>query len=206
VLLLDEPLGALDKRLRQQLGGELRRIQRQTGVTTIYVTHDQDEAFAMSDRIAVMNHGRIRQLDSPETIYDEPADLFVAGFVGEVNALEGQVVAAGGTEAIVQLDCGIRATVATTGGVRTHDRVVCVVRPERISVWAPGSAGPPGIGELGEARILDSVFMGSVRHLQLQCGDRSFGVRVPGTQDLSAVTDHACFGWKPHDSALFAAQ
>ncbi|HEY2642393.1 MAG TPA: ABC transporter ATP-binding protein, partial [Galbitalea sp.] len=91
VLLLDEPLGALDRRLRQQLGGELRRILREAAVTTIYVTHDQEEAFILSDRVAVMSRGRIRQVGTPVQIYTRPVDMFVANFVGETNTFTGRV-------------------------------------------------------------------------------------------------------------------
>ena len=91
VLLLDEPLGALDLKLRKQMGIELKRIQREVGITFIYVTHDQEEAMTMSDRIAVMNKGRYEQLAGPETLYERPATRFVAGFVGASNLLEGRI-------------------------------------------------------------------------------------------------------------------
>ena len=102
VLLLDEPLGALDFKLRKQMQSELKTIQRRVGITFIYVTHDQEEALTMSDRVAVMNAGRIEQCDSPEQIYRRPRSSFVADFVGEANLLSGRVVALNGR--LVQIE------------------------------------------------------------------------------------------------------
>jgi putrescine transport system ATP-binding protein len=105
VLLLDEPLGALDKKLRQETQGELKRIQATSGTTFIVVTHDQEEAMALSDRIAVMREGRIVQVGAPETVYDRPADLYVAGFIGEINRLDAEVAADDATAAVLRPEC-----------------------------------------------------------------------------------------------------
>src|SRR5439155_7319049 len=101
--LMDEPLSALDKQLREGLQLEIKRLHRQLGITFIYVTHDQREALIMSDRIAVMNEGRIEQLGSPTDLYDRPANRFVAGFVGESNFLEGEVVGTDGKAVAVAI-------------------------------------------------------------------------------------------------------
>ena len=108
VLLLDEPLGALDLKLRKGLQVQLKQIQRDVGITFVYVTHDQEEALTMSDRIAVMNQGRIEQVDDPEQVYERPASTFVAGFIGVSNLMPG-VVKAGGASGEVELDSGATA-------------------------------------------------------------------------------------------------
>jgi putative spermidine/putrescine transport system ATP-binding protein len=133
VLLLDEPLGALDLKLRQQLQVELKRIQSEVGITFIYVTHDQDEALTMSDRIAVMDGGRVIQVGAPNEVYDEPESDFVAGFVGVSNLLELPVQAVDGGTATLKL--GDRDSVTTTaGGLRAGQTAIVTIRPERISI------------------------------------------------------------------------
>ena len=106
VLLLDEPLGALDLKLRKGLQVELKRIQREVGITFVYVTHDQEEALTMSDRIAVMNHGRFEQVAEPEDVYERPATTFVAGFIGVSNLMPGEITSTNGQRARVKLDSG----------------------------------------------------------------------------------------------------
>src|SRR5215204_419653 len=129
VLLLDEPLGALDLKLRKQLQVELKRIQRDVGITFVYVTHDQEEALTMSDRIAVMNRGRVEQVAPPEEVYDRPATTFVAGFIGVSNLMPATVT--GSQE--VKLDEG--TTIPTsTAGFSQGDRCHAVVRPEKLRV------------------------------------------------------------------------
>jgi spermidine/putrescine transport system ATP-binding protein len=134
VLLLDEPLGALDLKLRKQMQSELTRIQREIGITFIYVTHDQEEAMTMSDRIAVMNHGRVMQVGTPQEIYDHPSNLFVADFIGTSNVLEGTVLDAGGDWVSVQLDLGVRVRVPAGARKGWMGRVSVVVRPDRMSL------------------------------------------------------------------------
>jgi len=132
VLLMDEPLSALDKQLREELQLEIKRLHRQLGITFIYVTHDQREALIMSDRVAVMNEGRVEQLGSPSDLYDRPANRFVAAFIGESNFLEGTVVAAEAGEATVRVaGTTVRAVSATPPAVGAS--VVLAVRPEKIS-------------------------------------------------------------------------
>src|ERR687885_2072157 len=140
VLLLDEPLGALDLKLRKQLQVELKRIQRDVGITFIYVTHDQEEALTMSDRIAVMNHGVVEQVADPETVYERPATTFVAGFIGVSNLMPGEVISANGGGAQVRLDAGPTVTTAESGGAAVGERCHAVVRPEKLELYAPGTA------------------------------------------------------------------
>jgi spermidine/putrescine transport system ATP-binding protein len=136
VLLLDEPLGALDLKLRKQMQLELKTIQQEVGITFIYVTHDQEEAMTMSNRLAVMRHGRIEQLGAPEEVYEHPATEFVAGFLGASNLLDGEVAALNGT-ATIRLASGetvVADDVATASSVGSSVKVG--VRPEKISIVA----------------------------------------------------------------------
>ena len=132
VLLLDEPLGALDKKLRDHMKIELTRLQREVGITTIYVTHDQEEALTMSDRIAVMHRGRVEQVAPPRELYETPGTAFVAGFIGNINLLSGR--AAG----LNVVDCG-GARVAATGEAPAGTAVAVALRPERIRLEPNGT-------------------------------------------------------------------
>jgi len=132
VLLLDEPLGALDLKLRKQMQIELKRLQKKLGITFVYVTHDQEEAMTMSDRIAVMRDGIILQIDSPLEIYDHPNCRFVADFIGESNILDGKVHSISGNLMQVETPCGI---IKTCGEGFTVGETICVsIRPEYLSV------------------------------------------------------------------------
>ena len=133
VLLLDEPLGALDLKLRKRLQVELKRIQMDVGITFVYVTHDQEEALTMSDRIAVMNRGKVEQVGPPEDLYDRPATAFVADFIGTTNLLSGTVEGLDGSTAIVQLDSGERCRIASAGRA-TGQAVQLSIRPESITL------------------------------------------------------------------------
>jgi spermidine/putrescine ABC transporter ATP-binding subunit len=129
VLLLDEPLGALDKKLRDHMKIELKRLQREVGITTIYVTHDQEEALTMSDRIAVMHRGRVEQVATPRDLYEAPATAFVAGFIGNINLLAGRATGHG------TVDChGVK--IATTGFAAPGALVMVALRPERVRLLA----------------------------------------------------------------------
>ncbi|TQK30617.1 ABC transporter ATP-binding protein [Arthrobacter sp. SLBN-53] len=168
VLLLDEPLGALDRRLRQQLGHEIRRVQRETGITTLYVTHDQEEAFTMSDRVVVMNHGEIRQVGTPEEVYTRPRDAFVANFVGEVNLWPVQSPERTGDNATVNILGGADFT-ARCGYGPDVEALTLAVRPERVWVWHPGSTSPrPEIQFVDSGVIVESTFLGNSRSVVIE--------------------------------------
>lgn len=137
VLLLDEPLGALDLKLRRQMQLELKRIQSEVGITFIYVTHDQDEAMTMSDRIAVMNAGHFEQIDAPQEMYERPATEFVAGFLGASNLLDGEVVEAGR----VRLAAGSTIQVPPDRLVTTSGAVKIGVRPEKLHISEQDRSG-----------------------------------------------------------------
>ncbi|MDA8236642.1 MAG: ABC transporter ATP-binding protein [Chloroflexi bacterium] len=158
VLLLDEPLGALDLKLRKQMQLELKRIQQEVGITFIYVTHDQEEAMTMSDRIAVMNRGHYEQLADPETLYERPATRFVAGFLGISNLLRGTIVEKAERYAAVRLsgDAVVRLPVAAVNGT---SGVEVGVRPEKIRLFGTETPAPEGFNILS-GTIRDASYLG----------------------------------------------
>ncbi|RSN77695.1 MAG: ABC transporter ATP-binding protein, partial [Thermoproteota archaeon] len=133
ILLLDEPLSNLDAKLRVEMREEIKRIQKHLGLTAIYVTHDQEEAMVISDRIAVMNSGRIIQVGSPVELYRRPSDLFVATFLGRCNMIRGRVSRLQGERAVVSLNGNEIVGIISSGSVKVGDEVVCIVRPESFS-------------------------------------------------------------------------
>ena len=139
-LLLDEPLAALDLKLREAMQIELKRIQREVGITFIFVTHDQGEALTMSDRIAVMSRGQVEQIGTPEEIYAAPASIFVAGFIGSANLLPGTLDVAGDGGARVRLDSGLLVDVAQPTEAAAGDPVTVMLRPERLDVVPAAAA------------------------------------------------------------------
>ncbi len=166
-LLLDEPLAALDLKLREAMQLELKRIQREVGITFIFVTHDQHEALTMSDRIAVMSKGLVEQIGTPEEIYGAPASVFVAGFIGSANLLPGAVADAGPSP-VVQLDSGGRIAVESVGGCNTGDPVTVMIRPERLN---PGAEAVEGRSLSGT--VNDAIFEGSTIRLIVHLADRT---------------------------------
>jgi spermidine/putrescine transport system ATP-binding protein len=134
VLLLDEPLSALDFKLRKEMQIELKRLQSETGVTFIFVTHDQEEALTMSDRIAVMNEGQILQIGGPKDIYDHPAERFVADFIGDTNFVAAELVAISNEIATVKLPSGVNVQSRAAAGVAAQGKVTLAVRPEHANL------------------------------------------------------------------------
>jgi spermidine/putrescine transport system ATP-binding protein len=162
LLLLDEPLGALDLKLRRQMQVELKTIQREMGITFVFVTHDQEEALTMSDRIAVMNHGRLEQVAPSAEIYERPATAFAASFIGASNMLACR--AAGDRVEIVGL---VSVPLPSGSGTwRDGDRMMMAIRPEKLFVAPPAGHDGPEI----EAVVVDAVFLGATTHLDLQAG------------------------------------
>ena len=160
-LLLDEPLGALDLKLRQAMQTELKRIQREVGITFVYVTHDQGEALVMSDRIAVMDSGRVQQLGTPEEVYERPTNRFVAGFIGSSNILNGPVGQI--SNGIAQLDVGAHDRVlvpARDGQVASGQETHLTVRPEKIELAAPDARVTPDQCQL-RGRVAEISFLGT---------------------------------------------
>jgi ABC-type Fe3+/spermidine/putrescine transport system ATPase subunit len=167
VLLMDEPLGALDQKLREEMQREFARIQREVGITTIFVTHDQQEAMALADRIIVMNAGVIEQAGRPEELYDEPATLFIADFIGRSNLLAGRVDQREKELGKVRLPGGEIITGRCRSELTVGDPAVCVVRPEVLKVGMPR---PEGINAIS-AKVLRRSFLGSGIDSILQYGD-----------------------------------
>ncbi|HJW22326.1 MAG TPA: ABC transporter ATP-binding protein [Candidatus Limnocylindrales bacterium] len=159
VLLLDEPLGALDLKLRKQMQVELKRIQKEVGITFIYVTHDQEEAMTMSDRIAVMNHGRYEQLGEPEVLYERPRTRFVAGFLGVSNLLPARRAGASNGYALFRLEDGspVRISAATVEG--QTEPLAIGVRPEKIRMSETGTDVTPQLNRLSGV-IVDASYIG----------------------------------------------
>ena len=199
VLLLDEPLGALDLKLRRQMQDELKAIQKRVGTTFIHVTHDQEEAMAIADRIVVMNQGRIEDIGAPSDIYMRPRSLFAAGFMGEANFLPGRVTALAGEDAQVETVLGsavIPMNAFTAGRPQTNAKITLCIRPEHFRSTVEQGATVA----LGRARITDSAFFGTHHRCHLQ-PDGGTGVTItahlpqtahpkPGdTLDLSVKAD-----------------
>jgi len=203
LVLMDEPLGALDKHLREQMQYELKRLHRELGVTVVYVTHDQGEALTLSDRIAVFHEGIIQQLDTPKTIYDAPSNAFVAGFIGENNALPGKIVAVNGAEVTVELIGGARVK-AANGNCDAVGRagVVCV-RPEYLTV---SSETHPG-GNHVAAMIEDFIFHGDHLRVKLSApGMNEIIVKAParGAQ-FPAKGVAVTLSWDPSAARAFVS-
>jgi spermidine/putrescine transport system ATP-binding protein len=202
VLLLDEPLGALDLKLRTQMQLELKRIQREVGTTFIYVTHDQGEAMTMSDRIAVMNKGRIEQLDTPQGIYDRPATRFVAGFIGNTNIVPVTVETVRGNEAKVH--CGaLSFVVACVEGASTGPAHLAL-RYERIRLGAAAATMPVR----HPAEVRDVIFAGSVVQYVLWLADGPLELIAEQSHEggaaLLARGDRVEVGWDTGAPRLFA--
>ncbi|MCU1720308.1 ABC transporter ATP-binding protein [Pseudomonas sp. 5P_5.1_Bac1] len=163
ILLMDEPLGALDKALREHMQLELKAIHKQLGITFVYVTHDQDEAMTLSDRVAVFNEGKIAQIDRPETLYSRPATRFVANFLGETNLLEGTLVSRSGSQAQIRLDESgtLHEAHCSDEHLAVGDGAALAIRPENLRLAAPGE---PAVS----AFVIDSIFHGAHCKLRLR--------------------------------------
>jgi spermidine/putrescine transport system ATP-binding protein len=200
VLLLDEPLGALDLKLRKQLQVELKRIQRDVGITFVYVTHDQEEALTMSDRIGVMNRGVIEQVDEPEVVYERPRTTFVAGFIGVSNLMPGEVVSVNGAGARLRLDAGPTVTTAESGGAGIGERCHAVVRPEKLELHPIGDGA--GADDTVEARVESSLYLGTATQVVVSLADGTrMTVLVPNSDEeirrrVPPPGEKAQLGWR----------
>jgi spermidine/putrescine transport system ATP-binding protein len=199
-LLLDEPLGALDLKLRQQMQIELKRIQRDVGITFVYVTHDQSEALTMSDRIAVMNDGLVEQLADPREIYERPATAFVAGFIGTSNLITGEVSDASGDVATVRL--GDRGRVLVNGGGRRPgDSVQITVRPEKIKILL---AEPDGQVSAVPGTVSEVVYLGTYNSYAVTLDNGAevtvFEQNAHDSTSTAERGDSVWLSWQPHHS------
>jgi putative spermidine/putrescine transport system ATP-binding protein len=193
VLLMDEPLSALDKKLRQSLQSEIRHIHQNLGTTIVYVTHDQEEALALSDRIALMREGRLEQVGTPQDAYERPQTVYAASFLGEANILSGRVSSnVGASTVTVMLGNGTRVEGVASEPASIGDAVVVVVRPERLRLV---DAGAPGVN----VRVQEAVYLGqSVRCIgTFESGERAF-IRVDA-HDVGTVmaTRTVRVAWEP---------
>ncbi|WP_405801190.1 ABC transporter ATP-binding protein [Streptomyces sp. NBC_01506] len=199
VLLMDEPLGALDKKLREQLQGEISRMHRELGITFVFVTHDQEEALALSDRIAVFNEGRIEQVGTPEELYERPATLFVARFLGESNVFTGRCTAAG----VLTCDGYQLAVPPGTAYEADPEEVALVVRPERMRLLVPGETAPQGHNVL-EGSVTEIVYFGAHRRVavDLACGERVQLREAAGQEQPLRPGSAARVAWPVERAAL----
>ncbi len=200
VLLLDEPLSALDAAVRLTLRLEIRRIQQSLGIATMYITHDQEEALSISDRVAVMRQGRIEQLGTPEQIYTTPANEYVARFVGTSNRLPVRV----GDASVVEWQ-GRRVEVERDGRVPVGGEGVVIVRPERIRVTPRTNGGDPGAWA---GTVVERTFLGAVTRLTVRVGDKLLLADVPGEAAASvrfAPNDPVNVAFEPGASRLIPA-
>ncbi|MGE0714724.1 MAG: ABC transporter ATP-binding protein [Alphaproteobacteria bacterium] len=200
VLLLDEPLSNLDARLRDEMRDELRQIQRRVGITTILVTHDIHEAFAMSDRIAVLDKGRVEQIGTPSEIYRAPRTRFVANFSGQMNAFDGVVEAADGATVRLATASG-RKVMALAADGRPGTRASVMVRPERVRI------DPPAEADQRIDAVVDTVTYlgGSVRLAATADADRLLVDLPAGDAPLPAPGDRITLGWRTADAVLVPA-
>ena len=202
VLLMDEPLGALDKKLRRNLQIEMRQLQRKLGITTIYVTHDQEEAFTMSDRIVVMNDGQILQVGEPTTLYESPANAFVADFVGDVNRFEGIVwpLSKGVVKFLAAPD--FQLVLQAPGLFESASSAIYCIRPDRVQV------APEACSNTLAATVRGAIFDGSRIVLQLELGQGTgLTAHVPWARSRAMLTvgQQIQVGWDATDGILFKA-
>jgi spermidine/putrescine ABC transporter ATP-binding subunit len=199
VLLMDEPLGALDLKLREAMQEELRALQNKLRITTVYVTHDQGEAMTLSDRIAVMNAGRVEQLDTPAAIYGAPRTEFVANFVGKINFLRGTLDGSEGGFALVDTPVGrIRAASLADGRAGP---VTVSIRPENLRLLKSAAEGQSM--NMVEGRILGRLFTGNLSHVRIAvAGDLQLLVEVRPSDLADTVADKVCIGWRPEHGVL----
>lgn len=190
VLLMDEPFGALDRALRERMQQEVRRIHKDLGVTVVFVTHDQQEALTMSDRIAVFDKGRIEQLDTPEKLYERPDTLHVATFLGESNVMDGVC-----RDGILTTTSGLR--LPAPDGAKGPGRLV--VRPERIMVGDSVSNAAATI----DATVVDVVYLGTDRRIVATVGNEELVARVAATARTPAPGDLVTFSWAPGSAQFF---
>jgi spermidine/putrescine transport system ATP-binding protein len=202
-LLLDEPLGALDVKLRKHMQLELKRIQHELGTTFVYVTHDQEEALAMSDRIAVMNGGRVEQIGGPREIYERPQTAFVADFIGSLNAFDFRVDELIGDSAVMRLGEDGRLVVPINGGHSPGETLRVAVRPERIQI---GGAAVPGGSQLA-GTVAEIVFLGMYTQFHVDTAAGRFVANRLADEQLAPLQagSPVALSWEPEQASLLGA-
>ena len=199
LVLMDEPLGALDKQLREKMQFEITNLAHALGITVVYVTHDQTEALTMSDRVAVFNDGRIQQLASPDSLYEEPENSFVAQFIGENNTLDGEVKNLNKNMAVVQLDDGSLIDCKPVNVEKVGDRTRVSIRPERVEY------NKKRINKQAHtltAEVLEFIYMGDIFRTRLRvAGNDDFIIKTRNAPDQQRLTagQQIEIGWLPKD-------
>jgi spermidine/putrescine transport system ATP-binding protein len=205
-LLLDEPLGALDVKLRKQMQLQLKAIQNDLGTTFVYVTHDQEEALAMSDRIAVMNGGRVEQTGTPREIYERPQTAFVADFIGSLNALDVRIDELVGEHAVMRVGDGERVLAVLGQGHRPGETVRVAVRPERVRIAAGGEPLQDGGSRL-EGTVAEVVFLGMYTQFHVDTGAGRLVAHRLADESLDPLHPGArvALSWEPDQASLLSA-
>jgi putative spermidine/putrescine transport system ATP-binding protein len=204
LILMDEPLGALDKQLREEMQLELRGLHERLGITMVYVTHDQSEAMTMSDRVAVFHHGRIQQIDDPQRLYERPANLFVASFIGENNRLRGHIVnGATAGECVVEVEGGARIRGFVSGDCTARAQATVSVRPERVNVVVADAAS--AAENRLPARVAETIFLGGHVRVRLQsaAGELIANVPAQAAQHLPSTGAEAVAQWPSTSTVVF---
>ena len=205
VLLFDEPLAALDRKLREQMQVEIKLLQREVGITTIFVTHDQDEALTLSDRIVVMDQGRIVQTGTPGEIYERPASHFVSDFIGMMNALRGTVLGGGPGGLRVRLLGGLEVEAPGAPAAEVGSTIELMLRPEKVLV---NPAPAPGIATIG-GTVAHIVYMGAITYLHVAIGGGANLVAMlpngAGVPPAPRQGEAVLLGWHPGQLVGFAA-
>lgn len=203
LLLMDEPLAALDKRLRESMQIELRRLHERLGITVVFVTHDQSEAMTMSDRIAVVNHGRIEQVGTPAELYERPVSVFVGSFIGEANLLDCRVLAQTGASATVETAGGSTFAIAANG-TRPGAALRVSIRPEAVALAAAGAAGPGAV----PAVVEDAIYLGDATKYVVRLNAAEVLIaRVANRRGAARIGVGTSVGvaWEPQDVQVLPA-
>jgi putative spermidine/putrescine transport system ATP-binding protein len=204
LLLLDEPLSALDKNLREEMKYWIKDLQQQLGITTLYVTHDQSEAMALSDRIGVMHQGRIEQIGRPRDIYEQPATRFVSSFIGESNLLTGRVARLEDRRVWISLDEGLELPARPLDGLQPGQVVSLIVRPENVLLAAQPASLADGV-VCRQGSVLNEVYQGAIIRYQIALpGGHTLIAESPNTaeREALAVGTTVTVGWHPESATV----
>ena len=206
MLLLDEPLSNLDLKLREEMRTEISTLQRRLGIATVFVTHDQGEALTMSDRIAVMQDGRIEQIGTPDDIYERPATRFVASFIGSINMVAGTVAGSAAADGLTRVETAAGPALARVGGnIPSGREVALTIRPERLKLAEPGAA--PDGAVAWNATVERVVYTGARLEVQLRLADGTPAMAEMTNDGMAAfATGEAVVAWfRPGDAWVIAA-
>jgi len=199
LVLMDEPLGALDKKLREQMQYEIKHIHEQIGITVVYVTHDQNEALTMSNRIAVFNDGKIQQISSPDILYEKPENAFVAQFIGENNQIKGKVKSINGKMCVVETEKGEKVQSLKVNVNSVGDASTVSLRPERVEINSSDSSFENSF----DATVKELIYLGDHIRTRVEvCGNDQFIVKVPNSYKGANLKEGTSvkLSWKASDS------